>query len=146
MSDVVGKDFEIDPNDFDSWLDFWTYMLPRESCAPSLARVAIKILSAIVQSASCERLFSQFLLFHTKIRNRLGSKKVMFSTLGKRAVHEKDVKEEVAELKAIGKSLESHMGQCIKLVDHKERPKKGVITSTHVRIDVPCVEVLQCPV
>ena len=139
----VGKD--IDPDEFDTWLDYWSY-IAETKIAIQLSKVAIKVLSAIVQSATCERLFSQFLLFHTKIRNRLGAKKVMYSTLGKRVVHRKDLKEEIEELKARGLPLDVHKRQCVRLVDHRERPKKAVVPTVSSIELLPEEEVVQAPV
>lgn len=41
-----------------------------------LCDTAIRILSVIANSASCERLFSLFGIIHTKLRNRLGHQQV----------------------------------------------------------------------
>ena len=62
--------------------------------------LARKILSALVQSTTCERLFSLFLWFHSKRRNRLGVKKVFYSVLGKKVVQRKDNEEERQEMVA----------------------------------------------
>ena len=63
---------------------FWNTMW---SMTKEFSYLASKILSFIVQSATCERLFSTFGNFMTKKRNRLSSKKMHFLTQVKRKVN-----------------------------------------------------------
>ena len=44
--------------------------------APELCQLALRLMGIAVNSAGCERLFSQMGLTHTKVRNRLGHAKV----------------------------------------------------------------------
>ncbi|KAA6419296.1 MAG: hypothetical protein FRX49_10695 [Trebouxia sp. A1-2] len=44
--------------------------------APELSQLALRLMGIAVNSAGCERLFSQMGLTHTKVRNRLGHAKV----------------------------------------------------------------------
>jgi hypothetical protein len=50
------------------WLQYWRYL---ERRLPQLAQLATRILSVVCQSASCERLFKDFAMVHTKARNRM---------------------------------------------------------------------------
>ena len=48
-------------------------MLSGRNC---LVKLAIRILSVIANSGSCERAFSDFGISHTKLRNKLNAEKV----------------------------------------------------------------------
>jgi hypothetical protein len=57
-----------DPLVGSDWTRYWTYLGSR---LPKLAKLAMRILSVVCQSASCERLFKDFAMIHTKSRNRM---------------------------------------------------------------------------
>lgn len=79
-------------------------------------------------------MFSSFLLFHTKTRNRLGVKKVLYSVLAKRAVCRKDEAEELAELQARGlRPGDVQSTNCTRIVDPKERQKLPTVQYTEIR-------------
>ena len=62
---------------------FWNFT---RTVLPNLAALATKLLSFVVQSASCERLFSSFGNLITKDRNRLSSENAHYLTQVKRNV------------------------------------------------------------
>lgn len=64
-------------------IQFWNGL---KANYPFVARLAIFILTIVVQTATCERLFSAFGLFATKKRNKLHSKKVHYLAQVKRSV------------------------------------------------------------
>ena len=112
------------PDEFDTCVDFWSYLADAQ-IAPALAKLALKALSAIVQSATCERLFSAFLWFHSARRNRLAAKKVFYSSEAKRAVQRKDEEEELAEMNRRCFNREDVMKKkkIVRLVNPVERKK-----------------------
>jgi len=73
---------------------FWNTL---SSMAKELSVLASKLLSFIVQTATCERLFSTFGNFVTKKRNRLSSENIHFLTHVKRKVNQLDDKEKFSE-------------------------------------------------
>jgi hypothetical protein len=85
-------------------IDFWNTM---SDVAPTLSTLATFVLSIAVQSATCERLFSSFGIFHTKTRNRLLSKKTHQLAQIKRQVREKDEAIQKGEDIKAGKRLVS---------------------------------------
>ena len=66
-----------------SCFQFWNFT---RTVLPNLAALATKLLSFVVQSASCERLFSSFGNLITKDRNRLSSENAHYLTQVKRNV------------------------------------------------------------
>lgn len=96
----------------------------RSKIAPELGKLAVKILGAVVQSATCERLFSMFLWFHSKRRNRLSAKKVFYSVQAKRSIQRKNEKEEFDELHRRGLNPEDvQTSKPVRLVKPDERTK-----------------------
>jgi len=99
----IGDDFGDLPNQVNKWyynqfpeavlyasqehFRFWNTL---ESSADRLSALASKVLSFIVQTATCERLFSAFWNFITKKRNRLSSDKAHYLTQVKRQVNRLD--------------------------------------------------------
>eukprot|EP00977_Amphora_coffeiformis_P000526 scaffold132_cov170-Amphora_coffeaeformis.AAC.5 len=67
-------------------VEFWAMWVDDH---PEMATLAQFLLSAAVQSASCERLFKQWMQFHTKSRNRLQPEKTQGMALVRRAIRQK---------------------------------------------------------
>ena len=72
----------------DCIFSYWE--MSKENVGEELHQLAVFILSAICQSATCERLFSRFGFFQTCLRNRLGPKKIHHLEEVKRSVSDKD--------------------------------------------------------
>ena len=90
--------------------EFWTTM---ESYAPQLSKLAIFVLSIAVQTATCERLFSQFGQIHTKRRNRLKSSKTHYlAQVRQNVVDQEEAAEKV-----------SHASRC-RILHPDEIPRK----------------------
>ena len=73
-----------------SYTEFWHIM---RTSLPKLSTLAMKILYFVVQTATCERLFSAFGNFITKQRNRMHSKTTHYLTQVKRSVADLDANE-----------------------------------------------------
>lgn len=110
-------------------------MVEADIC-PELGKLALKVLSAVVQSATCERLFSSFLWFHSKRRNRLAAKKVFYSSEAKRSVQHKDEEEELAELnpQCLNREKVKKRKTRLCLVNPEERTKRPGVQYSEIRV------------
>eukprot|EP00918_Siedleckia_nematoides_P095942 GHVU01210512.1.p1 GENE.GHVU01210512.1~~GHVU01210512.1.p1 ORF type:complete len:173 (-),score=12.15 GHVU01210512.1:117-635(-) len=121
--------------EFESWLECWAYLRDAD-VAPELADFAIYLLSAVISGATCERLFSVFALFHTKIRNRLSMQKVQLSAQVDRRVKAKNAEYSANNLKASGQRA----SKVSRLVAHRERP---LVPPNDTRPTEEVIEVLE---
>jgi hypothetical protein len=82
----------------DSIARFWNHV--RGEGSPEIAKLATAVLSIAVNTASCERLFSEFGAIHTALRNRLGRDKV-------RRIHviRKAIRKRYGRAKAVEKKI-----------------------------------------
>ncbi|OQR85546.1 hypothetical protein ACHHYP_11709 [Achlya hypogyna] len=95
--DFIDKDdalgLPLDPLVVGDWVQYWRYLGQR---LPQLAQLAMRILSVVCQSASCERLFKDFAMIHTKARNRMSKTTTVAIT---RVKHELVAKKKTAATK-----------------------------------------------
>jgi hypothetical protein len=105
---VYGVD---DAAEFPSALPFWAYVL----CAykqPRLARLASTLLSVVINTATCERLFSEFALIHTAKRNRLSPGKVKKISVVRQSVRNLNANQGTTSIRSASSG---------RIVDAKER-------------------------
>ncbi|KAF1776991.1 Ribonuclease H-like domain [Phytophthora cactorum] len=92
---------------------FWEYDKKTKPDS-NLPVLALTILSIAVNSATCERLFSELSLIHTPKRNRLGTDKAMKLQILRQHIREKNRSEKV---------LPSSSNKFLRTIDARERPR-----------------------
>jgi hypothetical protein len=75
MEDGEFNQVELPPGKFKGTDDAAGYWLQHTVEHPGIANLAVHLLCCPVQSAACERLFKDYPLFHTKLRNQLKTEK-----------------------------------------------------------------------
>eukprot|EP00842_Homolaphlyctis_polyrhiza_P002059 jgi/Hompol1/2854/HPOL_006195-RA len=116
---------------------FWKYIRAvfKDSILPFLA---LAILSVVVNTATCERLFSELALIHTSLRNRLDPEKVKKISMIRQAIRNKNALEDKVRQQSSSKKP-------LRMIDSTELPLKditvrniqGSIQHNHVEVDEP---------
>lgn len=101
------------------WDRFWRMM---EDEAQELPTFAMFLLSICPQSATCERLFKELALQHTKSRNHMRNETALMLS---------NVKQDVLRANESSDKKKKN-----RIVSAEERPKRGVNQPRHVRVEI----------
>ncbi|KAI9919574.1 hypothetical protein PsorP6_017535 [Peronosclerospora sorghi] len=113
------------PDDFPTYHEYWEFLkADPEIKYNSIATIALVILSISINSATCERLFSEWGHIHTARRNRMNSQTTKKIGVVRAAVREKDRKEIIASRMGSQKKDMTTREQYIsRIVDPPERER-----------------------
>ncbi len=99
-------------SEFPTALDFWDFVKLAFK-GSRLAPLALIILCVVINTATCERLFSELSQIHTARRNRLKAKKVKKISIVRQAVRKKNAKEDK------NMSAEDSVGRIVEAMERK---------------------------